>query len=135
MTIDLDRGSIQILKMAVQMSKLFNSEIILVAAEQTDPYFKSKRDVNLTVCNKYLTEHKVVHSIEYVEGKHFVENIFKLCKEHNADMLAATYYQQHVHIFTDSFVRTLANNELHIPLLTMDEEATHSGGQFGAMFG
>ena len=134
MTIDLERGSIQILTMAAKMSKLFNSEIILVAADQTDHYFKGKRDVNLIVCKKYLTEHKVPHSIVFVDGKHFVENIFKLCKEQNADMLAATYYQQHVHVFTDSFVRTLANNEFHLPLLTMAEEATHSSGQFGAMF-
>jgi nucleotide-binding universal stress UspA family protein len=135
MTIDLERGSIQILTMAAHLSKLFNSEIILVAADQTDHYFKGKRDVNLMVCKKYLTEHKVPHSIEFIDGKHFVENIFKLCKEQNADMLAATYYQQRVHVFTDSFVRTLANNEFHLPLLTMSEEATHSGGQFGAMFG
>lgn len=135
MTIDLERESIQIMDMAAHIGKLFNSEIILVAKTQDDPYFRSRRDVNIQVCHKYLNDRNVAHSIEFVDGKDFIENIFELCKEKNADMLAATYYQQHVHLFTDSFVRTLANNELHIPLLTMDEETTHSGGQFGAMFG
>jgi nucleotide-binding universal stress UspA family protein len=135
MTIDLERESIQIVSMAAKISKLFNSEIILVAMEQTEAEFKQKVNVNMIVCQKILREKNIDHKIIFTERKDFVGNIFKICQEENADLLAATYYQQHVHIFTESFVQTLAYNDFHIPLLTMDEEATHSGGQFGAMFG
>lgn len=135
LTIDTERESTQILKTAASLGKLFKAEIILVAAAQKDANFKAKSDRNLLICRNYLSENGIEHRIEIVDGKHFVENIFKLSKELDVDMIAATYYQQHIHIFTDSFVRTLANNELHIPLLTMENESTHSGGQFGAMFG
>jgi nucleotide-binding universal stress UspA family protein len=135
MTIDLERESIQIVSMAAKISKLFNSEIILVAKEQHEHEFRHKVDVNMAVCHKILREKGVEHRILFVDGKDFVGNIFKICQEENADMLAATYYQQHVHIFTESFVQTLAYNDFHIPLLTMDEETTHSGTQFGAMWG
>ena len=135
LTIDTERESTQILKTAASLGKLFQAEIILVAASQKDPNFKAKSDRNLIICRNYLSENGIKHRIEIVDGKHYVENIFKLSKELEVDMIAATYYQQHIHIFTDSFVRILANNELHIPLLTMENESTHSGGQFGAMFG
>lgn len=135
MTIDLERESVQIVRMAANISKMFDSEIILVTKEIHDPELKHKVAVNLQVCNKVLTEKNIPHKVVFVDGKDFIGNIFKLCQEEGADLLAATYYQQHVHIFTESFVQTLAYNDLHIPLLTMDEESTHSGTQFGAMWG
>lgn len=135
MTIDLERESVQIVSMAAKISKLFDSEIILVAKEEPEPEFRQKREVNLAVCHKYLREKNVDHKSIIVPAKDFVGNVFKVCQEEKADLLAATYYQQHVHVFTESFVQTLAYNDLHIPLLTMDEESTHSGTQFGAMWG
>lgn len=135
MTIDLERGSVQIVRMAANIAKMFQAEIILVAKKQTDITLKQRTDINLSVCNKVLSEQGVAHKFVHVDGKDFVGNIFKLCQEEQVDLLAATYYQQHVHIFTESFVQTLAYNDFHIPLLTMDEESTHRGSQFGAMFG
>jgi nucleotide-binding universal stress UspA family protein len=135
MTVDLERESVQIISMAARISKLFNAEIVLVAKQQAESEFKQKLNVNLLVCEKILHEKKVPYKVVLVDGKDFVAEIFQLCKEENADLLAATYYQQHVHIFTESFVQTLAYNDFHIPMLTMDEETTHSGTQFGAMWG
>ncbi len=135
MTIDLERESVQIVRMAANIGKMFNSEIILVAKEQTEAHLRTRTDINMAVCHKVLEEHNIAHKFIYVDGKDFVGKIFKLCQEENVDMLAATYYQQHVHVFTESFVQTLAYNDFHIPLLTMDEESTHSGTQFGAMWG
>lgn len=135
LTIDLERESVQIVKMAAKISQIFHSEIILVAKEQTEPHKRSRTDINMAVCHKVLDEKNIPHKFVYLEGKDFVGNIFKLCQEENVDMLAATYYQQHVHVFTESFVQTLAYNDFRIPLLTIDEESTHSGSQFGAMWG
>jgi|GEM_PF-1136273 nucleotide-binding universal stress UspA family protein len=135
MTIDLERESVQIVSMAAKIGKKFGAEIILVAKEQTEEMFKQRRDINLQVCHKILTEKDIAHRVEFVDGNDFIRNIFELCKREEADLLAATYYQQHIHVFTESFVQTLAYNDFHIPLLTMDEESTHSGTQFGAMWG
>jgi nucleotide-binding universal stress UspA family protein len=135
MTIDLERESVQILRMVSNLSRMFNSEIILVAQETTSDIDRQRQNINLQVCNKVLSEQNIQHKIVFVDGKDFVGNIFKLCVEEGADLLAATYYQQHVHIFTESFVQTLAYNDLHIPLLTMDVEGTHAGSSFSAMGG
>jgi nucleotide-binding universal stress UspA family protein len=135
MTIDLERESVQILSMAAKMGKLFNSEIILIAKEQYESEFKQKVNIHMAICHKFLREKGVEHRILFVDGNNFLNNIFQICRDEDADLLAATYYQQHVHLFTESFVQTLAYNDLRIPLLTMDEETTHSGGQFGAMWG
>ena len=135
MTIDLERESVQIVRMAANLAKMFNSEMILVAKEQTDTDFKQRQNINLAVCRKVLDEQKIAYRFVLVNGNDFIGNIFKLSQEEKVDLLAATYYQQHVHIFTESFVQTLAYNDFHIPLLTMDEETTHRGSQFGAMWG
>lgn len=135
MTIDLERESVQIVRMASNISKMFDSEIILVAKDEKEYAFRQKTDINMAVCHKILKEKNIEHRFVYVDAKDFVGNIFKLCQEEKVDLLAATYYQQHVHVFTESFVQTLAYNDFHIPLLTMDEESTHSGTQFGAMWG
>lgn len=130
MTIDLQKESLQIVKSAARLSHMFGAEIILVGARQEDPIFKRKIDLNLTVAGNFLDDHKVPYSIEFVEGKGFEENIFQLCQDKNADMLAATYYESSFHVFTDSFVRGLANNNLGIPVLTLDSESTSFGGQY-----
>ena len=119
----------------VALGKIFDAEILLVAALQKDPEFRAKSDRNLMICKNFLSEQQIRHSVELVDGGNFVEEIFRLSKVNGVDLIAATYYQQHFHLFTDSFVRTLANNDLHLPLLTIENETTHSGGQFGAMFG
>jgi hypothetical protein len=64
-----------------------------------------------------------------MEQKGCEENIFKLCQDKNADMLAATYYESSFHILSDSFVRGLANNHLGIPVLTLESEKTSFDGQ------
>ncbi|MEN9997735.1 MAG: hypothetical protein RI922_725 [Bacteroidota bacterium] len=130
MTIDLQKESLQIVKSAARLSHMFGAEIILVGARQDDSIFKRKIDLNLTVAGNFLTDHNIPFSIEFVEGKGFEENIFQLCQEKNADMLAATYYESSFHVFTDSFVRGLANNNLGIPVLTLESENTSFGGQY-----
>ena len=130
MTIDLQKESLQIVKSAARLSHLFDAEIILVGARQEDPIFKRTMDLNFTVAGNFLEDHSIPFSIEFLEGKGFEENIFQLCKDKNADLLAATYYESSFHIFTDSFVRGLANNNLGIPVLTLESENTSFGGQY-----
>lgn len=134
MTIDVEKESIQIVRMASIISQLFDAEIVLVAKETTNSGDTQRLNINLQVCRKVLEEKGIAYKIEIVKGKDFVKDVFQLCKDENADLLAATYYQQHVHIFTESFLETLAYNDLHIPLLTMEETGSKSGG-FRAMGG
>lgn len=134
LTIDLDRESVQVVKMAAKISQLFNSEIILVAKEQNDSSLKTRTEINMAICHRVLEEKNIKHQFVYIEGNDFVGGIFKLCQEQNIDLLAATFYQKHVHVFTESFIQHLAYNDFHIPLLTIDEESTTKGKQFGAMW-
>jgi nucleotide-binding universal stress UspA family protein len=130
MTIDLQKESLQIVRSAARLSQLFDAELILVGARQEDTVFRRKMDINMTVVASFLEDHNIPFSVEFVEEKGFEENIFKLCQDKNADMLAATYYENSFHVFTDSFVRGLANNNLGIPVLTIESENTSFGGQY-----
>lgn len=60
-----------------------------------------------------------------------MKNLLAYCEEIEADMLAATYYQDSFFSFSEHLVKALAGNPLQIPVMTFDGESTSTGSQFG----
>jgi K+-sensing histidine kinase KdpD len=131
MTIDLERESIQIVKSAAKIGALFNSKVILIGGKHSDPDLKQKVELNINLCRQYLEEHSINADFELLERKDFEHNLLNYCQSNDVDILAATYYMNTFQVFSEKFVQVLANNELHIPLLTIDSETTSSGTQYG----
>lgn len=131
MTIDLERESIQIVKIAARVGTLFNSKVILIGGKHSDPDLKHKVELNINLCKNYLEEHAINAEIELLDRKNFEHNLLDYCKANSVDLLAATYYMNTFQLFSEKFVQVLANNELHIPVLTMDSETTSTGTQYG----
>jgi nucleotide-binding universal stress UspA family protein len=131
MTLDLEKESIQVVKHATKIGQLFDSKVVLVAAEQEDEFLKRKIDLNLKLSRDYLNEHGLNTEIHLVSAKGYVKNLLAYCEEIGADMLAATYYQDSFFSFSEHLVKALAVNPLQIPLMTFDGESTSTGSQFG----
>lgn len=131
MTVDLARESVQVVKYASQVAKVFNSKIYLVGQRYSDEIFMKKIEVNLKVANGYLKDHGLETTIHLLDESNFEKNLIEYCREVKADLLAATYYQDMFTIFSNSLIQTLAQNELSIPVMTLDGEDTSSGSQFG----
>ena len=90
-----------------------------------------KIEVNLRVANGYLQDHGLATTVHLLDSNNFEKNLIEYCREVNADLLAATHYQDMFSLFSANLVQSLAENELAIPVMTFDGEDTSSGSQFG----
>lgn len=130
MTIDLDTDSVQVVKTAVELCKFFRSDLVLVGGDHTDSRLKRKVNANMKIALSYLRTHKIDSSVIFLERKEFGEKLLVYCKRNKVDMLAATYYMNTFQLLSDKFVQKLLNNEVGIPVLTIDSESMNRGSQF-----
>ncbi|AEA43476.1 universal stress protein [Fluviicola taffensis] len=131
MTVDLSRESVQVVKYASRVAKTFNSKMYLVGQKYSDEGLMQKIEVNLKVANGYLKDHGLEANIHLLENTNFEKNLIGYCKEIKADLLAATCYQDGFSLFSTNLVQSLSENELSIPVMTLDGEDTSTGSQFG----
>lgn len=130
MTIDLSRESIQVVKAAGVFSKLFHSKVTLIGQHYADSIFMKKIDVNMKVANDYLQRNGIETEIVLLDESDFVNHLINYSKENGIDMIAATYYEETFHLFSNNLVQSLAQNELKLPVMTFDGEDTSTGAQF-----
>lgn len=131
MTLDLVKESIQVVRSAAKMAKLFNSKIYLVAQKFSDELFMKKITANLHIVRSFLAENKLAASVELLESTQFEKSLLEFCKSVNADLLAATYYEETFHLFSSNLVQALAENELGLPIMTLNGEETSQATAFG----
>lgn len=131
LTVDLARESVQVVKYASKIAKIFNSKMYLVGQRYSDEGLMQKIEVNLHVANGYLQDHGLPTTVHLLDSSNFEKNLIEYCREVKADLLAATCYQDMFSIFSTNLVQSLAENELAIPVMTFDGEDTSSGSQFG----
>lgn len=130
MTIDLEKESIQIVKVAAKLAKEFNAEIVLVGGDHTDPALKSKVAVNVNTTRKLLNEQGIQSSVALLERKDFLDNFIEYCKTNKVDFIAATYYADTFSVFSKKFVQKLLENNANIPVLTLDSDSISVGHQY-----
>lgn len=135
MTIDLDTESVQIVRHAALLAKKFDAKVHLVGGKHTDSDLKADVNTNMILCINQLKEKEIDFEFHFLERKHFDDNLINFCREIDADLIAATHYENTFYAFSDKFVQHLIMNELHIPILTIESTQTTTTGQFGAMFG
>lgn len=134
LTIDLDKESIQIVKKAAELGNQFGAEVILIGGAHTDPEFVRRVKINVKMARAHLTEKGVKNSVVLLERKKFSENLLAHCKEEKIDIVAATFYNNTINIFSEKFVQQLLENELNIPVLTLDSTAISSSSSQTIVF-
>lgn len=130
MTIDLDKESVQIVKIARRLCQYFNSELILIGGEHSDPILKKNVRTNMTIAMSHFKEHGLKCSFELLDRKNFLKDLINFCDKNEIGMLAATYYPENFQILSKKFVQQLFNNELKMPVLTVDAESVSSGSKY-----
>lgn len=131
MSLDLEKESIQVVKAAAATAKLFGATVQLVAPEQNDEFFKRRIELNLRVAQNYLRENGLTTEIHFLNHSGFAKALISYCEEKQANLLAATYYQEGFALFTENLVEALAHNSLNLPVMTINGENTSSATQFG----
>ena len=123
MPFSFEKKSIQIATFANKMAKKFNATIHLVGYHDKDSLLESHSRTNQIVVEKYFAAQGTDYVLGYIpKGAGFDEELMKYAAEVNADVLAAGYYKDGLITNPNSFIQSMIENELHIPVLTVNAE-------------
>lgn len=130
MTIDIEKESVQVVKAASLLGEKYNAEVVMLGGKHDDPNLRAKVIAHVRTSMDYLKDHQVESSVVLLERDHFERNLINYCKENNVDLLAATFYTDTFHAFSQKFVQHLFENSIHIPVVTVDSEAMGAKGLY-----
>lgn len=125
MPFSIEKKSMQVLRFATQLSKMYNSEIILLGRNHTDEVFKHQENTNVLVANKFLKERNVAHRFEIVDVSKgdFQDFVIDYAKKEEADLIATTYFSDSLLPMFEKFIQNLIVNKHHIPVLCVNAQS------------
>lgn len=136
MPFSYDKKSMIITGFAAKIAKKFNAHIHLVGSHDSDQDLENSRRTNEIVVRKYLDERKVKYTFADLEKSGGFENsLIKYAADHKADLIAAGYYKEGLLTNPNSFIQAMIENELHLPLLTVNAEGLTIGDGHSAATG
>ena len=136
MPFSYDKKSIIIATFAAKMAKQFHAKLHLVGYHDSDEGHESGAKINSIVVEKYLTERGVQYTMAGIDRKeNFDKSLIKYAADNNADLIAAGYYNEGFFTNPKSFIQLMIENELHLPLLTVNAEGLTVGDAHSAATG
>lgn len=130
MTIDIEKESVPVVKTASILGEKHQAEVVLIGGKHSDPTLRAKVIAHVRTSMDYLKDHQVESSVVLLERDNFEKNLINYCKNEGIDMLAATFYPDTFHAFSQKFVQHLFENSIHIPVITIDSEAAGIKGLY-----
>ena len=123
MPFSFSKESIQITTFAARMAKKFSAKIHLVGYHDDDSWLENKTQSNQLVVRKHLTESNVKHEIiNLPASSSYEKELINYAAKVDADIIAAAYFKEGVLPTPNSFIQGIIENELQIPLLTVNAE-------------
>jgi nucleotide-binding universal stress UspA family protein len=117
------KESIQITTFVGKLAKKFNATIHLAGYHDTDEWLDHKTSSNQSVVKRALDEMNVSYAIGHIPpGKSYEKDLMDFAKSVNADLFAAAYFKEGILPEPNSFIQGMIENELDIPLLTVNAE-------------
>lgn len=136
MPFSYDKKSIIIATFAAKMAKKFNAKLHLVGYLDTDESHVAGSKTNAIVVERYLNERGINYTMASIDRKsNFEKSLIAYAAENNADMIAAGYYNEGLFTNPKSFIQLMIENELHLPLLTVNAEGLTVGDAHSAATG
>ena len=130
MTIDIEKESVPVVKTASDLGKRYNAEVILIGGKHSDPSLRAKVIAHVRTSKDYLKNQRVDSSVVLLERDNFEKNLLDFCKSEKIDMLAATFYPDTFHAFSQKFVQHLFENQMYLPVITIDSDAAGIKGLY-----
>ena len=117
------KDTIQITSFAGSIAKKFNAKIHLVGFHSKDEWMEHKVQSNQLVVRKHLADKGVAHEIVNLPGNDSYEKeLMDYSSKVDADIIAAAYFKEGVMPSPNSFMQAMLENELNIPVLTVNAE-------------
>lgn len=136
MPFSYDKKSVQIATFAGRVAKKFNACIHLVAYKDRDQDHANHTRTNQIVIKKYFDENGVQYEFTSIDkGEGYEKSLMQYAANVDADLIAAGYYNEGIFTNPYSFIQAMIENELHLPLLTVNAEGLTAAGNRGVAVG
>jgi len=123
MPFSFDKNTIQITKFAASMAKRFNATVHLVGYHDEDEWLEKHMKSNQNIVKNHFDEKGVNYEIANIAiGNNYNNELLAYAKKVDADLLAAGYFQEGIITNPKSFIQFMIENELNLPLLTVNAE-------------
>jgi len=130
MPFSFEKKTIQIATFASKMAKQFNATVHLVGYHDKDEWLEKHMKQNQSLVKTHLEGNGVKCVIANIEiGSNYEKELMKYAASVDADIMAAGYFEGGIITNPNSFIQSMIENELNLPLLTVNaEDLTVSGG-------
>ena len=117
------KESIQITTFVGTIARKFNATIHLCGFHDKDDWLDGKTKSNQLIVRRALDEMNVSYEIVHLPpSKTYEKDLIDFAKSIDADMFAAAYFKESVLPTPNSFIQGMIENELQLPLLTVNAE-------------
>ena len=119
--IDLSKESLQIINIAGDIARMFNSKVSVIGAKQSDPRLAQQIKIRISLVKKEFQEKEVNSEIHIIDGsKSFQAKIIEFAKSVDADLIALAYHSSSMFPQFDNYAQSLITNEENIPCLIVN---------------
>ena len=117
------KETIQITSFAGIIAKQFKAKIHLVGFHDKDQWLEHKVQSNQLVVRKHLTDNDVAHEIVNLpRTDSYEQELMDYANKVDADIIAAAYFKEGIMPTPNSFMQMMLENELNVPVLTVNSE-------------
>jgi len=136
MPFSFEKKTIQIASFASKIAKQFNATVHLVGHHDKDEWLEKHMKQNQMLVKTHLEGNGVSCVIANIEiGSDYEKELMKYAESVDADIMAAGYFQDGIITNPNSFIQSMIENKLNLPLLTVNaEELTVSTGNMVTSF-
>ncbi|MBI2258355.1 MAG: universal stress protein [Flavobacteriia bacterium] len=122
--IDMTKESLQITGPAGDLSKIFHSEVHVIAEKETDEILSRKQSNRFSLIKDQYDEKEVKYHFQLInERGSFQSKVIEYAKKNNANFFALAYHSESLFAMLDTFAQNIAINELKAPCLILNAKS------------
>lgn len=123
MPFSYDKKSIAVATFAAKIARKFNAKIHLVAYIDKDKDHAAHTKTNQIVIDNYMSENNISYEFTSIDSSAgYEKSLMEYAANVDADLIAAGYYKDGIFTNPNSFIQSMIENELHLPVLTVNAE-------------
>lgn len=121
--ITIDKESLQVINIAGEIAKTFDSKIHVIAEQESDLGMNQQLKVRIALVEKQYEEKGIDATISLLNEKmSFHKAIMKYTKDNQGDMIAVAYYSSSIFPQFEKFTQNLITNEGNVPCLVINSK-------------
>lgn len=116
--ITIEKESLQVINIAGDMAKVFNSKVHVIAKHEDDPGLNQQIRVRISLVKNQYEEKAINSEINLLKGKgSYHKLIMDYAKENKGDLIAVAFDSSN---FFQTFIQNLITNERNLPCLVIN---------------